>query len=469
MSLRNNDGAAKRRTILKSIGAATGFSVVGSPAAAYGTDSPVEFEGISYDSKTDVEQGLTRAELEFDDEGVSGELQISGFQVPVDGRTELSSESESDQSYRFELEEQQFEVDGLSLKGGFKTDGERLGGYLTRPGPLYHPLGFSMHNIEKDVGVEAIRGILSDDQEVPSEIVLPDTGVPKLEDKKNTPNKPPSDDKDSFGEDLTASSDDHRIIPTGNELKADSESYYPDDNCAFSDTVTDWRHYDLTYSLFESDDLAPYPEEDDDSVEIQQGGNRVMYLHGVWHNGNRPENVVHEDCTGGEYPADALSVEYTVTTIEDNLEPNNMLPEEDDGDSGISEWVDTGLDVVGAIPNAWTTVGSSVVRLFLPDEDTSYITTNLSEPVAGGTQCYWEFDLDYGTDEFPTDREEAQTVRVTLGEGGNSTGSTHEVDVGSEYTYMYAKHNDDCPCTWSWKTSTTKVSTSFEMDVVDLG
>ena len=468
MSSEKMTGGAKRRTVLRTLGTAAGFSMVGIPATARQQDSPLEFEGISYDSKTDVEQGLTYAELEFDEDGVSGELQISGLRIPIDDRTELTSESESGRSYRFELDDERFEADGLALKGGFTTNGEQLGGHLTRSSRRYHPLGFSMHNVEKDVSVEDIRGILSDERTASSEIVLPETGVPRLDREKPAPYEPSSEDETASTEDVTTSSGEHKIVPTGDETELDSEFYYPDDDCPYDDMVSDFRHYNLTYSLFESPELAPDPDNDDDSVEVQQGGNRVMYLHGVWNNDNRPTNVVHEDCLGGEYTADALSVEYTVTTTEDELSPNNMLPDEDDGDGGISQWVDTGLDVVSAIPNPWTSVGTSVVRLFLPDEDTSYITTSLSEPVAGGTQCYWEFDLDYGNDKFPTEREEAQSVRVTLGEGGYPTGSEHNVEVASEYTYMYAKHNDDCPCTWSWKTSTTSVSTSFDMEVVDL-
>ena len=471
MASQNKEGKTKRRTVLQTIGTAAGFGLAGVPATARQTDSPVEFEGISYDSKTDVEQGLTRATLEFEDDGVSGELQISGLRIPIDDRTEVVSESEFGHSYRFELDDKQFKEDGVPLKGGFRTDGERLGGHLTRTGHRYHPLGFSMHNAENDVSVEEIRGILSDEEDVPSEIILPETGVPRLDREKRASYEPPSQDESSSineSDTVTSSSSDHQIIPTDDELEPDSEFFYPDDHCTYDDMVADYRFYELTYSLFKSEGLAPDPDANDDSVELAKGGNRVLYLHGVWNDGYRPENVIHDECWRSDWPAEAISAEYSVATIEDDLSPNNMLPDEDEGDGGLSEWVDTALDVVDAFPSTWTSVGTSVVRLFLPDEDTSYISTEINYG-GGATECHWEFDLDYRADKFPTVQEEAQTVRVTLADGGNPTGSKVEVDLHSEYSYNYVTHVEECPCyDWTWKTGTTDVSMTFEMEVVDL-
>jgi len=462
-----NPNGAKRRSVLRMIGAVPGAGLLSTSATALGRGTEREFRGLSYDPRTHIEQQPARATLEFTEDGPTGTLQVAGFRLPIEsGELEEVGRLDDLVGYRFEFDDSQFTKNGAPLEGDFQTDGKNIVGSLTRPSGEYDELSFTLKAVEEGGKPERVRQALSKkDPENPPEI--PDQGIPtrlpasRIQEIQDVEAESDSDaDADSTSVGTTSSSLDDNIEVVDDTWVGEYYGWNGSD-CDYYDSINTYPKYHISYSTKEIDSLAP--------DELEDNSFRTVYLHGYFE--DLPDKLIHDDCYGYGYDKGLpVSVGFSVDTDDtDETDLDNMFPQDDSSESELDAWLDAVLTIGQAIPEKWTTIGSTAIKLILENGSTDDLTTNINKGYSS-KEYVWDINLDTneGPDAFPTSREATSTVSFQV-EDGSVLGPGDETDVWttSDFTYQYPSHDDYCPCSWSWVRRTISASTTMSLTITD--
>lgn len=178
------DTNINRRKALKSVSAAALSSVapVGSVVAGP-NDQASEMIGVTYDAYTHQVQSAGTANISRSEDGITGELKIGGFDIPLGQGEPLEQEATSSPypTYGFQLSKGKFMADERPLDVQFCDHGDNVVGHITRPGPHHADLAFTLATHDK-VSVDYVRkGLQNQGRGIESRPTkkIPSTGIPE--------------------------------------------------------------------------------------------------------------------------------------------------------------------------------------------------------------------------------------------------------------------------------------------------
>jgi len=148
----------RRRTVLKTIGAAGG-SIAASRLASAKRSGRSNFVGISYDTLTHEKQGKVTGHIEHHDRGISGTINFGRFKVPFGKDSPVEPENDSGQPwYVLELDDPTFTENGQPLKLEFRSIDGVFSGFATRPSGDYGNIGITTVDPSRENPVEYLQG-----------------------------------------------------------------------------------------------------------------------------------------------------------------------------------------------------------------------------------------------------------------------------------------------------------------------
>lgn len=170
-----------RRKALKLASSATAASAIGTGVVT-ATEAQTEYVGVSYDPFNHKTQGPVSARLEENSKGVTGTLNVGGFQIPVGEEQRLPpvNRGEPNQQYITVKHDDEFTRKERSLKIDFTNYGADVAGNLTRRGPEFGLLGFTLVPAD-EMSQSDVRSLLPNDGrgvEHRPDKPMPSSGIP---------------------------------------------------------------------------------------------------------------------------------------------------------------------------------------------------------------------------------------------------------------------------------------------------
>ncbi|RKD85213.1 hypothetical protein [Halopiger aswanensis] len=474
----NNGMNHSRRSVLQAASAGSSLLIFSEFAKASPPDGKVRYSGLSYDTKTHIEQAESTGELEVFGEKIEGVLKVAGFELPfgkdtwngidLNNTKKLEPKGERGHltSYEFVRDEERYLKDGLPLQVEFDTDYVNIVGTITRPSPEYSHLSFTLKSESENGSPEQVRGALPDNEiqimsSIPEEGIPKSTSIIQTDDIKNI-NSGTSDitiqSSDDFdGEDIGIVDEESNY---GSSVYDSEDDALP--NCPEDTTVVNGYRYNIAYSTLSIGDYDP--------DQLPENNSRRVFLHGFFE--NMPTNLIDEDeCSvAGDYNYPApVGVNYSVRTSNtEEADIGDMYPKEENGDSGLNDWVEMGLNVVDELSDTWGSVATTSAKFVLDSGDTSDLETDEIEGHVS-RELTWSFNLDNnnpGIENFPSDRSETSIVSFDVKHGAAlSNGDTTDIDIESEYIFRYPSHDSFCPCEYTFINDSVSVSSTVELTV----
>jgi len=175
-----------RRGIMRSVGGAAGSTLLVGAVHGRSTGQVTEFEGVSYDPLTHEFQRVARAEIETHADGITGRLEVGGFNIPITGpgsQYTLKPTEGDAQTLHYAIinDPEANRKDSAPLQVQFQDYGHGLAGTITRPGQISGELAFTLGNVETGPSWETIRDGLTgggDGKPDVSNKDIPERGIP---------------------------------------------------------------------------------------------------------------------------------------------------------------------------------------------------------------------------------------------------------------------------------------------------
>lgn len=185
----NTTRRVKRRSVLHSIGGVASAITFTGTGVSENLQSADQLLGITYDTLTHLPQRRAVGQIAEKDGGITGKLNIGGFNVKFGQDSPLKPSSASPYpEYYIKKTQEKFRREDLPLVVRFNVMGDHISGKATRPHKEYGKLGFTMGPVgsrsEDDVVNGLKRGLMENGEGVKPKGLdsvppVPDSGVPK--------------------------------------------------------------------------------------------------------------------------------------------------------------------------------------------------------------------------------------------------------------------------------------------------
>lgn len=154
----SNSHRTRRRTVLKTIGAASG-GIAATRLASAKKSGRSRFVGISYDTLTHKPQGRVTGHIEHNDSGISGIVDFGRFRVPFGKNAPIRPENDSGEPwYVLKLDDGEYTENGQPLKMEFRSIKGTFSGIATRPTGNYGNIGITTVPASVKNPVESLQG-----------------------------------------------------------------------------------------------------------------------------------------------------------------------------------------------------------------------------------------------------------------------------------------------------------------------
>lgn len=169
------ESKTSRRSVLRSIGAASGVSVFNKLSSP----SLKGVVGTTYDTLTHQQGPPVTGEFSRSDDELNGTLRMAGFEIPL-SRLEMVEPGPAGDRFQTVLSENRFTKGKKGLKVNVRDHENQLSGYITRPGTGYGKLGFLIVNEQAPIAsnTDAFVQPIEKWQNAPVSFEVPNRGVP---------------------------------------------------------------------------------------------------------------------------------------------------------------------------------------------------------------------------------------------------------------------------------------------------